>query len=113
MRTDFDFIVVGGGSAGCVLAARLSEQKGVSVLLVEAGPDANPWTIRMPLAVDRLLTGTTYNWAFSSVDEAGLGGQGGAAPTGACPWRVVGHQRHGLYARQPDGLRGMARFLRV
>lgn len=86
MQREFDFIVIGAGSAGCAIAARLSEAPNRQVLLLEAGPDANPWTIRMPLAVDRLLTGTAYNWAFSSEAEAGLGGRVIPHPRG----RVVG-----------------------
>ncbi|MGB3312822.1 MAG: choline dehydrogenase [Albidovulum sp.] len=86
MKKAFDFIVVGAGSAGCAVAARLSERPGLEVLLIEAGPDANPWTIRMPLAVDRLLNGTTYNWQFGSEPEPGLQGRAVAHPRG----RVVG-----------------------
>ena len=86
MRQDFDFIVVGGGSAGCVIAARLSEAPGLQVLLVEAGPDSRDWRIRMPLAVDRLLTGTTYNWAYEAAPDAGIAGRKMGHPRG----RVLG-----------------------
>ncbi len=86
MKTAFDYIVVGAGSAGCAVAARLSEQAGLEVLLIEAGPDANPWTIRMPLAVDRLLNGSTYNWRFEAEPEPALQGRAVAHPRG----RVVG-----------------------
>ncbi|CCM80029.1 MULTISPECIES: choline dehydrogenase [Rhizobium] len=86
MQQEYDFIVVGGGSAGCALASRLSEVASVDVLLVEAGPDANPWQIRMPLAVDGLLNATTYNWNFQSEAEAGLEGRRITHPRG----RVLG-----------------------
>ncbi|RFB87551.1 choline dehydrogenase [Rhizobium leguminosarum bv. trifolii] len=86
MSGEFDFIVIGGGSAGCALAARLSEDRASRVLLIEAGPDANPWQVRMPLAIDGLLTSTKYNWAFESAAEAGLGGRSIAHPRG----RVLG-----------------------
>lgn len=86
MQREFDFIVVGGGSAGCSLAAGLSGDPSVTVLLIEAGPDANPWQVRMPLAVDSLLTSTTYNWAYESEAEAGLGGRVISHPRG----RVIG-----------------------
>ncbi|TCM65748.1 choline dehydrogenase [Rhizobium sp. BK068] len=86
MQQVFDFIVVGGGSAGCALASRLSEDATSTVLLIEAGPDASPWQIRMPLAIDSLLTTTTYNWAFESEPEEGLGGRSMPHPRG----RVLG-----------------------
>ena len=86
MKHEYDFIVVGGGSAGCALASRLSEDRSISVLLLEAGPDATPWQIRMPLAVDMLLTSTTYNWGFESEAEEGLGGRSIPHPRG----RVLG-----------------------
>lgn len=86
MDREFDFIVVGGGSAGCALAARLSEEPNATVLLIEAGPDASPWQVRMPLAVDALLTSTKYNWAFESEEEEGLGGRRITHPRG----RVIG-----------------------
>ncbi|MGO4568733.1 choline dehydrogenase [Rhizobium sp. 2YAF20] len=86
MRKEFDFIVVGSGSAGCALASRLSEDPSVQVLLIEAGPDASPWQIRMPLAMDMLLTSTTYNWGFESESEEGLRGRKISHPRG----RVIG-----------------------
>ena len=65
----FDYIVIGAGSAGCVMAARLAEAH--SVLLIEAGR-ANPaWDFRlhMPAALSEVLTSTRYNWAFETEPE--------------------------------------------
>ncbi|SMF53792.1 choline dehydrogenase [Tistlia consotensis] len=68
----YDYVIVGAGSAGCVLAARLTEDPQVSVLLLEAGgPDKGlmSWQIHMPLAFAEPLKGTRYNWAFESEPE--------------------------------------------
>lgn len=70
---EYDYIVVGGGSAGCVLAARLSEDPGLRVLLLEAGPEDDSWTIRMPGALRFNFLGGRYNWAFHTEAEPHLG----------------------------------------
>lgn len=65
----YDYIVVGAGSAGCVLANRLSSNSKTSVLLIEAGPkDISPW-IHIPLGYGKLFTNTTVNWAYQSQPE--------------------------------------------
>jgi choline dehydrogenase len=71
MKTEFDYIIVGAGSAGCVLAARLTEDPDVSVLLLEAGgPDWRlDWRTQMPAALAYPLQGTTYNWAYVTEPE--------------------------------------------
>ncbi len=62
----FDFIVSGAGSAGCAVAARLSESGRYSVLLLEAGPrDSNPW-IHIPLGFTKVFTDARVNWKFES-----------------------------------------------
>src|SRR5258708_27633613 len=71
-RQEFDYIIVGAGSAGCVLAARLSQDPNVRVALVEAGgPDDAP-EIMMPIAFPQLFK-TKYDWDFASEPEPGLG----------------------------------------
>jgi choline dehydrogenase len=71
----FDFIIVGGGTAGCVLAARLSEDSGKSVLLLEAGPPADSLWIGMPAGMGRLFVNPRYNWCYESEPEVHLGGR--------------------------------------
>ncbi len=68
----FDYIVVGGGSAGCVLAARLSEDVKNRVLLIEAGPTDNHPMIHMPGGAAECLKSTTLNWHDYSVPQKNL-----------------------------------------
>lgn len=70
-----DYIIVGGGSAGCVLAKRLSENSGCQVTLLEAGPsDWNPF-IHMPAGLGELLKHKWVNWYFDTAPEKQLGGR--------------------------------------
>jgi len=64
----YDYIIVGAGSAGCVLAARLSADPGVSVLLLEAGPPDDADEIRAPAALNRLFQ-TAYDWNYLTVPQ--------------------------------------------
>jgi len=65
----FDYVIVGGGSAGGLLLYRLSQNLGCRVLLLEAGPTDRHWTIRMPAAARHNFTGGPRNWAFSTEPE--------------------------------------------
>lgn len=62
----YDYIIVGAGSAGCVLARRLSEDPGTRVLLVEAGPPADDFWIRTPAGMGKLFKSERYNWCFQT-----------------------------------------------
>jgi choline dehydrogenase len=70
---EFDFIVTGAGSAGCVVAARLSESGHYRVLLLEAGPEDNYFWIRVPMGFAMLFSNPDINWMFDSEPEAELG----------------------------------------
>jgi choline dehydrogenase-like flavoprotein len=78
----FDYIVIGGGSAGCVLAARLTEDPAVSVCLVEAGPADKSVLIHCPAGLAVLAQTTQANWAFQTVPQPGLNGRRGYQPRG-------------------------------
>jgi choline dehydrogenase len=72
---EFDYVIVGAGSAGCVLANRLSRDGKNSVLLLEAGPrDTNLW-IHVPLGYGMLFKNKTVNWMYQTEPEPGLGGR--------------------------------------
>ncbi|GGO90446.1 GMC family oxidoreductase [Wenjunlia tyrosinilytica] len=77
----YDYIIVGAGSAGCVLAARLSEDEDTSVLLIEAGPRDDAPEIRVPAAFGKLFQ-TKYDWSYLSECEPGLDGRRRFLPRG-------------------------------
>jgi choline dehydrogenase-like flavoprotein len=77
----YDYIIIGAGSAGCVLAARLSADSGVKVLLLEAGPPDDADEIRAPAALNRLFQ-TTYDWNYSTVPQHRAGGRSVYWPRG-------------------------------
>src|SRR5690242_12587745 len=79
---EFDYIIVGAGSAGCVLANRLSANGKHSVLLLEAGPkDSNIW-IHVPIGYGKLFKEKTVNWMYQTEPEPGLGGRQVFQPRG-------------------------------
>jgi len=81
---EFDYVIVGGGSAGSVLAARLSEDPATSVCLLEAGGKGDGLLVRAPAAVVAMLPGRPKinNWGFETVPQAGLNGRRGYQPRG-------------------------------
>nr|MCU0296729.1 GMC family oxidoreductase N-terminal domain-containing protein [Candidatus Nanopelagicales bacterium] len=68
---EYDYVIVGAGSAGCVLAGRLSEKPDVSVALLEAGGSARSLGVRIPAAFPKLF-GTDRDWQYYSDPEPGL-----------------------------------------
>jgi len=79
---DFDYIVVGAGSAGCVLASRLTEDGKSRVLLLEFGGSDRSVRIQMPAALSIPMNMPKYNWGFATEPEPHLGGRRLATPRG-------------------------------
>lgn len=79
---DYDFIIAGGGTAGCILANRLSEDGRYRVLLLEAGHEARSMWIPIPAGFSKLLVDPQYNWRFATEPEDNVHGRVIAVPRG-------------------------------
>ncbi len=78
----FDYIIVGGGSAGCVLAGRLSEDPAVRVALLEVGPADSSVLIHCPAGLAVMAKYELHGWGYSTVPQPGLNGRRGYQPRG-------------------------------
>ena len=78
----FDYVIVGGGSAGCVLAGRLSEDPAVRVALLEAGGDDRRWEVTVPAGLITTVPSRRCNWALATEPQPGLNGRRGYQPRG-------------------------------
>jgi choline dehydrogenase len=83
---EFDYIVVGAGSAGCAIAARLSEAADVRVLLLEAGGSDRRLFVRMPIGYGKSFYDPAVNWKYRTEPDAGIDGQEAYWPRG----KVIG-----------------------
>ncbi len=81
---EYDYIIAGGGSAGSVLAARLSEDPGTTVCLIESGGQGRDLLIRAPAMVAAMVSGRPpiHNWSYHTMPQAGLNGRRGFQPRG-------------------------------
>ena len=84
---EFDYVIIGGGSAGCVMASRLSEDPHTSVCLLEFGGDGKDLAVRVPAGVIMMMRDKPVkinNWAFNTVPQTHLNNRIGYQPRGQC-----------------------------
>ena len=79
---DVDYLIVGGGTAGCILASRLTESGRHRVLLVEAGGEPRSLFIRIPAGFGHLLRSRRYNWGYESAPDPDTDGRAIPVPSG-------------------------------
>ena len=75
MEPEYDYIVVGAGSAGCALASRLSEDPATRVLLLEAGPADRSFWIHLPIGYGKTMWSPKYNWCFHTDPDPNMNGR--------------------------------------
>ncbi len=82
MQTESDYLVIGGGTAGCIMAARLSEDPACRVTLLEAGPEDSDIWIQIPAGYARMFVHKRYDWQFATEPEPELNGRSIVWPRG-------------------------------
>src|SRR5258708_32486455 len=99
----YDYIVVGAGSAGAVVANRLSADARNKVLLLEAGPASHPWS-RVPIGFARLINNPAANWLYSSQPEANTHGRELPTPRGRLLGGSSAIKRKAIAPRRPPDI---------
>jgi choline dehydrogenase-like flavoprotein len=79
---EFDYVIIGGGSSGCVVASRLSEDRNTSVAVIEAGGRGDSWVVNTPAAGVFMVPTRWHNWAFETEPQPHLNGRRGYQPRG-------------------------------
>ena len=102
---EFDYIVVGAGSAGCVVASRLTEDPKVTACLLEAGGRDKSVLIHAPAGVVAMVPTKINNYGYQTVPQPGLNGRRGYQPRGKNSRWIELHQCDALCARKQVGLR--------
>ena len=105
---EFDYIIVGAGSAGCVLANRLSADPHNRVLLLEAGGNDNWIWFHIPVGYLFAIGNPRADWMFKTEPEPGLNGRSAELSARQGDRRLLGDQRHDLHARPGRRLRPLA-----
>jgi choline dehydrogenase-like flavoprotein len=82
MTHEVDYLIIGGGSAGSVMAGRLSEDANVQIMLLEAGGTGDSWLVKTPAAAVAMLPTPINNYAFETVPQTGFNGRKGYQPRG-------------------------------
>ena len=100
----FDYVIVGAGTAGCVVANRLSADGRTRVLLLEAGGTDRRMWIQLPIGYGRLLFNPAINWMYETESEPALGGRTSFWPRGKKP-RSANVRPSRPAARSPASLR--------
>ena len=107
--TDFDYIIIGAGTAGCLLANRLSADPTKRVLLIEAGRRDDYHWIHIPVGYLYCIGNPRTDWLYNTEADAGLNGRSLRYPRGKTLGGCFQHQRHDLHARPGARLRQLGR----